>query len=362
MGRGGGAGLIAVALAGTLWGCGDDEADEGGPGNPGSNPFGNPTGRAGSGSSSGASGSGPSSACPEGYQRTTLLLPRVILVVDGSCSMTTNYPANGQPSATRCENIPNSRWSALRNALLGQNGVVARLDDALEFGLVVYGTQPRCPLTADPIDPALGNSDAINDAFRNQPPGMYTPTGAALDWVYENMILGQTVDVERGPEIVILATDGEPNSCGDATTNYQPSIDAAMKGRSMGVTTYVISLADATGAFHDHLQQLADIGGGTSNARLYEPTTPQELAANLESLVGGAVGCDLALNGWVQAGKECMGSSVTLGDDKLECNSPNGWVLSDPRHIRLQGTACQRLMNGGGSLKVEFPCGVFTVD
>ena len=50
------AGLIAVALAGTLWGCGDDEADEGGPGNPGSNPFGNPTGRAGSGSSSGASG------------------------------------------------------------------------------------------------------------------------------------------------------------------------------------------------------------------------------------------------------------------------------------------------------------------
>ena len=80
-------------------------------------------------------------------------------------------------------------------------------------------------------------------------------------------------------------------------------------------------------------------------------------------MIGGAVGCDVALNGWVQAGKECMGSTVTLGTEKLACNNANGWVLADPRHIRLQGTACDRFMRGGaGSLKVEFPCGVFTVD
>ena len=78
---------------------------------------------------------------------------------------------------------------------------------------------------------------------------------------------------------------------------------------------------------------------------------------------GGSVGCEVALNGWVQAGKECQGSTVTLGDQKLTCNDPNGWVLSDPRHIELKGSACDRLMRGGsGALKVEFPCGVFRVD
>ena len=349
-----------VLLVLALGACsGDDEG--GGPSN-GDDMFGNadPNGRAGVGGD-GTAGNGPTGdGCADGIARTSRVTPRVILVVDGSCSMTTDYPSSGG-SATECRNNQNGRWAALRNALVGQNGVVRRLEGVVEFGLVVYGTQPQCPLTADPIHPELGNFDAIDDALGDRPPGLYTPTGAALDWVFENLIVGEQLDSEAGPEIVILATDGEPNSCGDAETNYQPSVDALMKGQSLGVTTYVVSLANASGEFHDHLQQLAAIGGG-ANARLYEPNTPEQLAADLELLVGGAVNCDVALNGRIQPGMECEGR-VTLNGQTLECRGADGWVAIDARHIRLQGAACEQLMStASGQVEAFFPCGVFMVD
>jgi hypothetical protein len=158
---------------------------------------------------------------------------------------------------------------------------------------------------------------------------------------------------------VILATDGEPNACDSSRTNYQPSIDAVTRSRQLAVQTYVISLADSSGQFHSHLQQLADLGVGMTNAPLYEPGTPEQLAANLELLIGGAVGCEIALNGTVAASSACMGT-VTLGSRELACNDPNGWILSDSRHVRLQGSACDELKNTDGTaVAARFPCGVF---
>jgi hypothetical protein len=346
-----------VVLAAALAGCSGD--DEGGSGN-GDNMFGNadPNNRPDLGDQAGNGAT--QGGCADGLARTSRVTPRVILVVDGSCSMSTDYPASGE-SATQCTNNRNSRWAALRDALVGQNGVVRRLEGVVEFGLVVYGTQRECPLTSDPIEPRLGNFDAIDGVLGGTPPGQFTPTGAALDWVYDNLILGDEADSEAGPEIVILATDGEPNSCGDANTNYQPSVDALNKGTGMGVTTRVISLANAAGEFHDHLQQLADIGGGPGS-RLYEPNTPEELAADLEGLVGGAVNCDVALNGRITPGMECVGT-VKLNGETLECNGDNGWTLIDQRHIRLQGDACDQLMStASGNVEAFFPCGVFMVD
>jgi hypothetical protein len=352
-------GACAV-LAAALAGCSGD--DEGGSGN-GDNMFGNadPNGNRPDLSEGVNAGTGPTGdGCADGIARTSRVTPRVILVVDGSCSMSTDYPASGE-SAKQCTNNQGSRWAALRDALVGDNGVVRQLENIVEFGLVVYGTQPECPLTSDPIEPGLGNFGEIDDVLGNTPPGMFTPTGVALDWVYENLIEGDEADSELGPEIVILATDGEPNSCGEATTNYQPSVDALNKGTGLGVTTYVISLANAEGEFHNHLQELANIGGG-GNAQLYEPTTPQQLSDNLMSLVGGAVNCDVALNGRITPGEECEGT-VRLNGEELECNGDDGWSIIDSRHIRLEGEACDQLMStASGNVEAFFPCGVFMVD
>jgi hypothetical protein len=209
---------------------------------------------------------------------------------------------------------------------------------------------------------------------------MFTPTGPALDWVYENWIEPQGPDDPGAAQIVILATDGEPNSCGgggmggmgrggmgqnaQGMTNYQPSIDAVTKGTAKGATTYVISLADASGPFHDHLQQLANLGNPAAGgkAKLYEPASPDQLASALETLAGAAVGCEIELNGAISRDDAC-GGTVKLDGMDLKCNDPNGWSLIDDHNIRLQGSACQHLMNKNDAyVEASFTCTAFRPD
>lgn len=316
------------------------------------------------------------SRCVEGKANASRVTPHVIFVLDGSCSMSTNYPANGAQSASECVDNPNGRWTALRRALLDpQSGVVPKLQKLVQFGVVVFGTQPACPIPGDPVRPALNNLDMIEAKMPMVQPGMFTPTGPALQWVYDNVIDGGNPDDNLGPQIVILATDGEPNSCDGSSgggrgqngggrgqqSNYQPSIDAVKHGTTKDVTTYVISLADSSGSFHDHLQQLADLGhpGAGGQAQLYEPGSPAELTAALETLIGGAVGCDIAVNGEIKEGTECRGT-VMLNGAAIGCDQPDGWKLLDSRHIRLQGNACKKLMDDNALVEARFPCDTFT--
>ena len=369
--------VCAGSLALALSGCGPTQTTAPGTGpaesgNAGS-PLIIPTGGVGS-TTAGGSGKGGTTAprdpssCAQAVANASRVAPRVILVLDGSCSMSTDYPANGKPSATRCTENANGRWAALRRALLdAEMGVVSKLQPAVQFGLAVFGTAPKCPLPAEPVQPALNNWRAIDAKLPAVQPGMYTPTGPALDWVYENLIEPVRPDAANAPQIVILATDGEPNSCGGSggggsmQTNYQPSMDAVTKGTKLGVKTYVFSLADSTGAFHDHLQQLANLGNPAANgaAKLYEPSSPAQLASDLQSLVGAALSCEVALDGAVEQGSECSGT-VSLNGRALGCNQADGWKLLDAHRIELQGAACKELMRDNALVDARFPCDVFT--
>jgi hypothetical protein len=314
-------------------------------------------------------------SCVDGLVNAARVPPKVVLVLDGSCSMSTDYPANGAPSALLCTRNARGRWTALRNALVGPQGVVPKLEKAVAFGLVVFGTQPSCPIPGQPVSSQLNNLARIQAGLPDVQPGMNTPTGPALDWVYENMITLQGPDDRGAAQLVILATDGEPNSCGlggigigiglgGATTNYQPSIDAVKRGSMKGATTYVISLADSTGPFHDHLQQLANLGNpaATQGATLYEPASPDQLATTLEMLAGAAVGCEIELNGTISLEQACNGT-VTLDGVALACNDANGWSAIDERNIRLQGSACERLRSRNDAMvEAHFACTGFRPD
>jgi hypothetical protein len=287
--------------------------------------------------------------------------------------MSTDYPTNGAQSASQCTRNARGRWQALRNALVGPEGVVPKLEKSVAFGLVVYGTEPRCPLAVQPVTAQLGNLARIQAGLPEIQPGMYTPTGPALDWVYDNMIEAQAPDTQSAAQIVILATDGEPNSCGGggfgfgiggSTTNYRPSVDAVRKGTRKGATTYVISLADATGPFHDHLQELANLGDPAANgaARLYEPASPDQLAQTLNTLASAAIRCDIELNGAILVDRACEGS-VRLDGVALPCDDPNGWKVIDERNIRLLGTACEKLRTSHEAvIEASFACTGFRPD
>jgi hypothetical protein len=303
------------------------------------------------------------------------VLPTVMLVVDGSGSMMGGYgpiPDGGMPSPNPLMAAPgqSTRWQAIRDALVKPDvGVVPSLQGLVHFGLALFGTTPSCPLPTGIVMPKLNNYDPINSALpQGMPPGQFTPTGPALDQVVTMLPdSANLVDKTIGPQIIVLATDGDPNSCGGdffmpPTTDYGPSIAAAMKAQQKHVKMYVISVGqDAAKA---HLQEMANIGAGmpanaSPGATVYYPEDPAALADTLRMLIGAELSCDLALDGkGVKVGKECMGT-VELNGQKLECNGADGWKLLNEKTIQLQGAACDLFKDAvDARLSANFPCDV----
>ena len=120
-----------------------------------------------------------------------------------------------------------------------------------------------------------------------------------------------------------------------------------------------------------HLTEVAMHGDPMNPmARTYSPETPEELVTALAALVGGAVGCDITLNGTVNAGQECRGT-VTMNGTPIPCceggncagTPPSGWRLKDASTIELVGTSCIDFLTAmSATLNAGFPCGVFVVE
>lgn len=348
-----------AALVCALIACGDDDGAGGGAavsGAGGIGGLGGVGGVGGAGGVGGVSGAGGAAGCPSASVTAARVKPTVMLVVDGSRSMEDDYGDDGD-----------SRWTALKAALIDdQIGIVPRLQSVVEFGLAVYGTDSMCPFPLPRIVPALNNAASIIDTLdSDDPPGTYTPTGIALDMVFADLPnAAQALDQDLGPQIVVLATDGEPNTCDSTDRSFESSISAAEAGRAKGIDMYVISLAEADGEFAGHLQEMANIGAdmdrnATPGAMLYVPTNPTELSAALEMIIGGAVGCEIVLNGSVAPGFECSGTAL-LNSLPLTCDDANGWTLSDPSHVRLLGTACDHFKaDPATQFSIQFPCNGF---
>jgi hypothetical protein len=185
-----------------------------------------------------------------------------------------------------------------------------------------------------------------------------------------------------GKMYVILATDGAPNDIcvgglgGDGSAQRQGVIAAVDRGAQAGITTWVISLADGDPALQSHLDEVARHGEPMNPmAHTFTPTDPGALIGTLSNLLGGAIGCNISLNGKVTAGLECTGT-VLMGAKKLPCcqtpqgmgamcdgaptTTPNGWRLTDPSTIELIGETCTEFLVGvDSSLDAQFPCDVF---
>jgi hypothetical protein len=233
-----------------------------------------------------------------------------------------------------------------------------------------------CPLPLGVIMPALNNATAVNGGLPMNPPGMFTPTGLALDMIVDMLPDPMTGDPDNPiePQLIVLATDGDPNDCelgfgGPGMANYAPSIAAAMKAQSKHQKMYVISVGMDAGAAH--LQEMANIGAGmpatmTPGAPVFYPEDPAALATTLQDLVGAEISCEVALDGkGVVMGKECTGE-VTINGNPLACNGPggmgtgaDGWRLVDSFHIELLGTTCDMFKTTAGTMLIgNFPCDV----
>lgn len=356
--------------------CSQDDAsdgvDSGGAGE-GSNPFDNPSQSAeGPPGGEGLPPEGVTKGglCAEAVANTTPITPTVWLVLDGSTSMEQGFERRS------------TRWESLRSALMDRDGLVASLEGAVRFGMVLYAgidrdgsddppTDDTC-VNLEVVDPALDNFGTLDDRFPGTQLGGWTPTDKALEYVVDNLPVTNEASPDQLPDptYVILATDGAPNArCdggggrGSGASAFDAAVaarvlDVTRRGTEMGMELFIVSLAGNDATLRAHLNEVA--AQTTSKTPPFEPADRADLVDTLQTIVSGA-SCQIDLNGEVEMGAECDGE-VLLNGNALDCGSDDGFRLRDTRTLQLTGTACRSFLSEGSQIYASFNCTTFRPD
>lgn len=334
-----------LALSTVACGGGDDDGAQGdgpgyGQGNPG-DLFDDP----------GLEGGNPQ-GCGAVAVTFTQRIPYVVVLVDQSGSMEESFGND-------------TRWNVMRTALLNeQDGVLKRLENDVRFGLSLYtsidGYQDggTCPMIQDVGAPEFGNYDTMRALYDSAEPVDDTPTGESIVATAQDL---EKVYVEQAtPKVVILATDGYPDTCEepDPQNGQDETLAAAQQAFGMGVQTFVLSVGDELS--DQHLQELANAGAGlpidSSVAPFWKALSQDELYDAFTTIINGVRECVFTLDGEVNPGYEDDGT-VLLDGQALPKDDPNGWKLNNNKEIQLLGEACEEIQNGDHELVVDFPCG-----
>lgn len=298
-----------------------------------------------SSSSGGGSGVCASTNVDLGHQ-----LPTVLLLVDQSASMNADFGNS-------------DRWQTLRTALMEPGvGIVDTLKSQVRFGLTLYsglnGAAP-CPALTN-VAPALNNFAAIDTAYPVPTSAIIddTPTGESIT-AAAAILAGVT---EPGPKVIVLATDGEPDSC--ATPDPQTpeakemAIKAAQDAFATGIFTYYISVGNEVSDLH--ATEMANVGQGYQRGdkmqRFYRANDQAALAAAFTEIVQGVRTCSFQLNGTVKDGGETQGL-VQVDGKTIPLDNVNGWRLSSPTTVELMGNTCDLVKDKDDhKVTAEFPC------
>jgi hypothetical protein len=312
----------------------------------------------------GGSGSAmPDSSCPALHFTPMRTTPTVQLLLDESSSMNTNYGGI-------------TRLAAMRNALVDPtNGVVTKLANQVVFGVSLYtGTgsaPPTCPtLTSE--DRALDNLAPIRSLLNAAAPKSNTPTAASIDAVVADF--AAKPPAANSPKIIVLATDGLPDTCADQNPPQQTdptkpldprqiaanatAVEAATRAFAAGIRLYFLFIGDTQA--RNHPQEMANAGAGlditTGRAPFFIATSPTDLANAFNTIIGGVVSCDLRLDSQLDP-SDAPNGEVTINDQKL--SYPADWTLdNDGITIHILGNACDRLKASANPVvDAAFPCG-----
>ena len=286
------------------------------------------------------------------------LRPAVTLLVDQSGSMRSRYPTRESEQ---------TRWQVVRQALLDpMAGVVPTLQQSIQFGLVFYTshngfTGGECPILRLE-DSATGNYEAIRKLYDSAYPDDDTPTGAAVHEVTRKIQAAN----RQGPEVILLVTDGDPDTCAqpDPQDGQAEAVAAVAAAHAAGIDFYVLGVSsDISG---DKLQQLANVGQGKAldarggvDADAAQPfqasASVAGLTAQLRDILAKVPLCEVALDRDVGV-DELSAGNVVLDGQPLSYGSVDGFVLEDPRHLQIQGKACDTLRAAGKRLSVRISC------
>jgi hypothetical protein len=279
------------------------------------------------------------------------VIPTVMLVVDRSGSM-------------RADHGGVSRWAAVYGALMDPaSGIVPRLAGDVRFGLLLYSGHDSNPNASCPtlheVAPALDNAGTIDALYGAMQPGEGTPTGAAMSAA--GPLLGAVT--EPGPKLIILATDGDPDTCEAPSEDSSAAARAAVLSATQAahgaeIKTFVIGVG--TSVTSEHLQEVANAGqglppAGPDSAPYYRAVDAAQLVDAFTEIIHGARGCVFELDTPLPVDPDLAEGVVSL--DGVPLDRGTDWQLIDEGTLELLGAACDAILAGGDHLvEASFTC------
>jgi hypothetical protein len=310
----------------------------------------------------GTGNTGGGNSCQSVQITPTRSIPNVMFLVDQSGSMTAGFSGG------------DDRWEAAHGAI---TGIVDSLDSVVRFGLTTYTSDNGnvnlpCPRLPTQVDFALGNSTDIGNSSIYPPSypsndGADTPTGDSIDALMS--IIQNAPPPADGPTIIVVATDGEPDTCEEANpqNGQAEAVAAATGAHAAGVDVFILSVGDEVGA--SHLQDMANVGvglaenGSEGDAPYWVGNNPQELEDAFTEIIGSSISCDIQMDKrFDDAVKACEEGDVRLNGVPLSC--PSEWRVKPGADdvIQLVGDACTTFKTEASTFSATFPCGAIIVE
>jgi hypothetical protein len=312
----------------------------------------------------GGTGNTGGNGCQSVTITPTRSIPNVMFLVDQSGSMTAGF-GGGQ-----------NRWEAAHSAI---TSIVGSLDEVVRFGLSTYtsdggNANPPCPRLPTQVDFALDNSSSIGNSSIYPPSypsadGGDTPTGDSIDALMT--IIGNDPPPSEGPTIIVLATDGEPDTCEQANpqNGQAEAVAAATAAHAAGVDVFILSVGNEVGA--SHLQDMANVGvglaenGSEGNATFWVGNNPTELGNAFSEIISASISCDIQMDKRFEDKEQACNdplSDVRLNGTPLSC--PTEWRVKPGVDdvIELVGSACDTFKSGSSTFSAVFPCGAIVVE
>jgi hypothetical protein len=294
-----------------------------------------------------------------------------------------------------------NRWTAAHSAITS----IASdpLDDIVRFGLTTYTslngnanpTCPRLPVAGDPLAESprvdfglntgsdIGNNSVYPSSYPRDAGGD-TPTGDSIDALVSWIQQPVNTPPAEGPTIIVLATDGLPDSC-ECPNGFPPdpsdaycepgatdprveAVNAAAAAHAEGIDVFALWVGDLDDNPNDptrsHMQDVANAGiGGTGT--VYVGDDPTSLSSAFQSIISASISCDVQMDEQFDDKiKACAEGVVRLnGGPPLACSDTNGWRVKPGVNdvIELVGNACDTFKGGDVTFSAEFPCGAIIV-
>jgi hypothetical protein len=284
-----------------------------------------------------------------------------------------------------------NRWTAAHSAITSI--VSDPLDDIVRFGLTTYTSEngnenlpcPRLPVAGDPlaasprVDFGLNTGSAIgnNSIYPSSYPsdaGNDTPTGDSIEALVD--VIQASPPPNEGPTIIVLATDGEPDSCECpdsghplcATAIVPPrdqAVNAAAAAHAAGIDVFVLWVGELTStSTRNHLQDVAN-AGVVGTGTVWVGDNPTSLSDAFQAIISDSISCDIQIDKpFDDKEKACNDpeSDVQLNGTPLSC--PSEWRVKPGADdiIELVGSACDTFKSGSATFTAVFPCGAIVVE